>query len=128
MPPPRLLRRALPRRERYRRRRAARHIGHERGAQSVRAIDNGLRPPARYGQNDRAIALGRRAWLFAGSDRGGERAAAMYTLIGTAKLNAADPQAWLADVLRRIDDHPASRLHELLPWHGKLSKIPAAAA
>jgi hypothetical protein len=76
----------------------------------------------------RGIALGRRAWLFAGSDRGGERAAAMYTLIGTAKLNAADPQAWRADVLRRIDDHPASRLHELLPWHGKLSKIPAAAA
>jgi hypothetical protein len=52
----------------------------------------------------------------------------MYTLIGTAKLNAVDPQAWLADVLRRIADHPASRLHELLPWHGKLSKIPAAAA
>src|ERR1700730_9954586 len=76
----------------------------------------------------RGIALGRRAWLFAGSDRGGERAAAMYTLIGTAKLNGVDPQAWLADVLRRIADHPASRLHELLPWHWKLSKIPAAAA
>src|ERR1700730_5466835 len=116
MPPPRLLRRALPRRERYRRRRAARHIGGERGAHRVRAIDNGLRPPARYGQNDRAIALGRRVWLFAGSDRGGERAAAMYTLIATAKLNSVDPQAWLADVLRRIADHPASRLHELLPW------------
>ena len=58
----------------------------------------------------RGIALGRRAWLFAGSDRGGERAAAMYTLIVTAKLNDVDPQAWLADVLRRIDDHPASRL------------------
>src|SRR5204863_3729062 len=55
----------------------------------------------------RGIALGRRAWLFAGSDRGGERAAAMYTLIATAKLNAIDPQAWLADVLRRIADHPA---------------------
>ena len=52
----------------------------------------------------------------------------MYTLIGTAKLSAVDPQAWLADVLRRIADHPASRLHELLPWHWKLSKIPAAAA
>ncbi len=48
----------------------------------------------------RGIALGRRAWLFAGSDRGGERAAAMYTLIATAKLNDIDPQAWLADVLR----------------------------
>ena len=76
----------------------------------------------------RGIALGRRAWLFAGSDRGGERAAAMYTLIGTAKLNGVDPQAWLADVLRRIADHPASRLHELLPWNWKLRQIPAAAA
>src|SRR5207237_630224 len=67
----------------------------------------------------RGIALGRKAWLFAGSDRGGERAAAMYSLIGTAKLNDVDPQAWLADVLRRIADHPASRLDELLPWHWK---------
>jgi transposase len=57
----------------------------------------------------RGIALDRRAWLFAGSDRGGERAAAMYTLIGTAKLNDIDPQAWLADVLRRIADHPIIR-------------------
>jgi transposase len=75
----------------------------------------------------RGIALGRRAWLFAGSDRGGERAAAIYTLIGTAKLNGVDPQAWLADVLRLIADHPASRLHELLPWHWKHREIPAAA-
>ena len=76
----------------------------------------------------RAIALGRRAWLFAGSDRGGERAAAMYTLIATAKLNDINPQAWLADVLRRIADHPASRLHELLPWHWKALTTQAAAA
>jgi len=65
----------------------------------------------------RGVALGRKAWLFAGSDRGGDRAAAMYSLIVTAKLNDTDPRAWLADVLRRINDHPASRLHELLPWH-----------
>jgi transposase len=65
----------------------------------------------------RGIALGRKAWLFAGSDRGGERAAAIYTLIGTAKLNDVDPQAWLADMLRRIADHPASQLVELLPWN-----------
>jgi transposase len=65
----------------------------------------------------RGVALGRKAWLFAGSDRGGERAAAMYSLIVTAKLNDTDPRAWLADVLARIADHPASRLHELLPWH-----------
>jgi transposase len=77
--------------------------------------------------NLRGIALGRRPWLFAGFDRGGERAAAMYTLISTAKLNGVGPQAWLADVLRRIADHP-SRLHELLPWNWKLRQIPAAAA
>ena len=76
----------------------------------------------------RGIALGRRAWLFAGSDRSGERTAAMYTLIATAKLNGIDPQAWLADVLRRLADHPASRLYELLPWHWKQRQIPAAAA
>jgi hypothetical protein len=65
----------------------------------------------------RGVALGRKSWLFAGSDRGGERAAAMYSLIVTAKLNGVDPRAWLADVLARIADHPASRLHELLPWN-----------
>ena len=65
----------------------------------------------------RGIALGRKSWLFAGSDRGGQRAAAMYSLIGTAKLNDVDPQAWLADVLARIADHPAHRIDELLPWN-----------
>ncbi len=54
---------------------------------------------------------------FAGPDRGGERAAAIYTPIVTAKLNGLDPRAWLADVLRRIADHPASRLDQLLPWN-----------
>src|SRR5207302_7911204 len=67
----------------------------------------------------RGIALGRRAWLFAGSDRGGERAAAMYTLIATAKLNDINPQAWLANVLARIADHPASRVDPPLPWPWK---------
>ena len=65
----------------------------------------------------RGLALGRKAWLFAGSDRGGQRAALLYSLIVTAKLNDVDPQAWLADVLARIADHPANRLDELLPWH-----------
>jgi hypothetical protein len=65
----------------------------------------------------RGVALGRKAWLFAGSDRGGQRAAAMYSLIVTAKMNRIDPQAWLADVLARIADHPASRVDELLPWN-----------
>ena len=65
----------------------------------------------------RGIALGRKSWLFCGSDRGGVRAAAMYTLIGTAKLNDIDPQAWLADVLGRIAETPQTRLDELLPWN-----------
>ena len=65
----------------------------------------------------RGVALGRKSWLFAGSERGGHRAAAMYTLIGTAKLNGIDPQAWLADVIARISDMPVSRLPELLPWN-----------
>jgi len=65
----------------------------------------------------RGISLGRKSWLFAGSDRGGARAAFMYTLIATAKLNDIDPQAWLAEVLERIADLPGSRLPELLPWN-----------
>ena len=65
----------------------------------------------------RGIALGRKAWLFCGSDRGGQRTAAMYSLIVTAKMNGVDPQAWLADVLSRIATHPAHRLDELLPWN-----------
>lgn len=67
----------------------------------------------------RGIALGRKAWLFAGSERGGDRAAFMYTLIVTAKLNDIDPQAWLADVFARMPDLPVSRLPELLPWNWK---------
>ena len=76
----------------------------------------------------RPLCLGRKSWLFAGSDRGGERAAVMYTLIGTAKLNDVDPQAWLADVLDRIAEQPQTRLHELLPWHWKAAQGHALAA
>ena len=76
----------------------------------------------------RGIALGRKSWLFAGSDRGGERAAVMYSLIGTAKLNDVDPQAWLADVLARIADLPQTHLPELLPWHWKAEGQQALAA
>jgi transposase len=78
----------------------------------------------------RGIALGRRSWLFCGSDRGGQRAAAMYGLIVTCKMNDVDPQAWLADVLARIASHPAHRLDELLPWNwrSRSSLNPALAA
>lgn len=67
----------------------------------------------------RGVALGRKAWLFAGSDRGGDRAAAIYSLIVTAKLNGVDPRAWLADILGRLADHPAAQLNDLLPWNWK---------
>ncbi|MEN8742673.1 MAG: transposase, partial [Phaeobacter gallaeciensis] len=75
----------------------------------------------------RGVALGRKSWLFAGSERGGQRAAAMYTLIVTAKMNDIDPQAWLADVLARLPDTPVSRIHELLPWYWKTRLLTEAA-
>jgi transposase len=65
----------------------------------------------------RAVALGRKNYLFAGSDAGGERAAAIYSLLGSAKLNGIDPEAYLAMVLRRIADHPINRIEDLLPWN-----------
>jgi transposase len=68
-------------------------------------------------RNLRCVAVGRNNWTFAGSDDGGRRAAAMYTLIETAKLNDIDPQAWLADLLARLLDYPAKRLADLLPWN-----------
>ena len=76
----------------------------------------------------RGIAIGRRNWTFCGSDAGGHRAAAIYTLIETAKLNDVDPQAWLADVLARLQDHPSKRLDELLPWNWKISRPASALA
>lgn len=76
----------------------------------------------------RGFALGRKAWLFAGSSRGAERAAAMATLIQTAKLNDVDPQVWLADVLARIAEHPIHRLDDLLPWNWSPPSTTAIAA
>ena len=81
-----------------------------RGAEGTMPINNAAERALR------GLALGRRAWLFAGSDRGADRAAVISTLIMTAKLNDVDPQAWLADVFARIAGLPQSRLHELLPW------------
>jgi transposase len=65
----------------------------------------------------RAVALGRKNWLFAGSDDGGERAAAIYTLLGSAKLNDLNPESYLKYVLERIPDHPINKIDELLPWN-----------
>jgi transposase len=76
----------------------------------------------------RGIAVGRRNWTFCGSDAGGERAAVIFTLIETAKLCDVDPRAWLADVLARIADHPATRIHELLPWNWRTTHAQPHAA
>ena len=72
----------------------------------------------------RGVAIGRRNYLFAGADTGGERAAAIYSLIGTAKLNGVDPEAWLRHVLAHIADHPINRVDEFLPWHRDLQPSP----
>lgn len=69
----------------------------------------------------RAVALGRKNYLFAGSNAGGERAAAIYSLIGSAKLNGLDPEAYLRHVLQRIADHSIRRIAELLPWNVQLT-------
>ena len=76
----------------------------------------------------RVVALGRKNYLFAGSNAGGERAAAIYSLIGTAKLNDLDPESYLRDVLARIADHPINHIEELLPWNLKPGVPPQTAA
>jgi len=76
----------------------------------------------------RAVALGRKNYLFCGSDGGGESAAAIYTLLGTARLNGVDPERWLREVLSRIADHPLSRIEELLPWNMAFNSHPDAPA
>ena len=77
----------------------------------------------------RTVAIGRKNYLFAGSDAGGERAAAIYSLLGSAKLNGIDPEAYMTAVLRRIADHPINRIEGLLPWNlfpAALEKVEAA--
>jgi hypothetical protein len=90
----------------------------------VHASGNRLQHPARYGQNDCAIALSRKNYLFAGSDSGGERAAAIYTFVQTAKLNGLSPKAYIHDILAKIaEGHTINRIDELVPWR----MIPASA-
>ena len=74
----------------------------------------------------RCVAVGRRNWTFAGSDEGGRRAAAVYSLTETCKLNDVDPRAWLADVLAKLPDHPAHRIGEMMPWAWKARNDAAA--
>jgi transposase len=88
-------------------------LSHLGGAANTMPVNNAAE------RGIRGVALGRKAWLFCGSDRGGQRAARMMTLIVTCKMNDVDPQAWLADVLARIATHPAHRIDELLPWTWK---------
>ena len=76
----------------------------------------------------RGVAVGRKNWTFCGSDSGGRRAAAIYTLIETCSLNNVDARAWLADVLARIADHPAKQIADLLPWNWKAAQTVAAPA
>jgi transposase len=85
---------------------------------SNNAAENAIRP----------ITLGRKNWLFAGSDAGGDRAAIFYTLIRSAKLNGLEPEEWLRDVLTRIGDHPINRLDQLLPWNVARSATHSVAA
>jgi hypothetical protein len=75
----------------------------------------------------RGVAFGRKAWMFAGSDRVGECAASMYSLTATAKLNSVDPRAWRVDVLARVVEYAASHLHDLLPWNWKRAAVRLAA-
>lgn len=81
-------------------------------ARALAEIDNSAAERALRG-----VALGRNNYLFMGSDAGGERAAAMYSLVETAKLNGLDPQAYLREVFERIAEHPINRIEQLLPWN-----------
>ena len=97
--------------------RAARSEYDAPSVRTVDASDIGPQHPARYGQNDREIALGRKNHLFAGSDGGAGRWATVASLLATAKLNDVEPFAYLRDVLQRMaNGHPASCLDDLLPW------------
>jgi transposase len=76
----------------------------------------------------RRIACGRKSWMFCGSDRGGQRAALMYSLIATCRMNNVDPEAWLRDILARLPEHPVSKINQLLPWNWKKAQTLVLAA
>lgn len=108
--------------------RAARYAGTGRGDHRGHASDNGPRPPARYGQNDRAIATARKNALFAGSDAGARAWASFTSLIQTARLNGIDPFAYLKDVLERIVSGriKTHQLDRLLPWAWNAEQLASA--
>ncbi|MDC7747215.1 transposase domain-containing protein, partial [Rhizobium sp. MC63] len=96
--------------------------------QNVDASDSEPRLHRRHGQNERGIAIGRKNWLFAGSDKGGERIANILTIIETVKLQGHNPEVYLTDVLTRIQDHPEDRIEDLLPWNWTPAKARCEAA
>jgi transposase len=104
------------------------HYGLGRWTQLLRYVNDGLLEIDNNSaeRSLRAVAVGRKNFLFAGSDAGGERAAAMYSLIGTAKLNGVDPEAYLTYVLARIADHPLQQIDRLLPWNTPVRRTIAA--
>jgi IS66 C-terminal element len=110
--------------------RVVRYLDTELFARRVDAKDSESLIPDRHGQNFWGIVMGRRNYLFAGSDHGGQRAAVLYSLIQTAKMNGLDPEAYLRHVLSRIASHPINRIEELLPWNvaANLSSVAQAAA
>jgi hypothetical protein len=100
---------------------AVHYKNNARGARKADATGNAQWHPTRHGQNDPETGMTRKNYLFAGSDSGGVRAAAMYTLAESAKMTGLDPEAYLRDVLARIADHPINRIGELLPWNWRPS-------
>jgi hypothetical protein len=96
---------------------AVRYLDSKPSAHRAGANDSKSLFPVRHGQNVWGIALGRKNYLFCGSDAGGQAAAAIYSLIGTARLNGIDPERYLQHVPESIADLPITRIHEMLPWN-----------